>query len=176
MKEVLKKKLKEAMVESVAANNNNFDDQSLPKSIFIIPTIVFILILIGTYFLNPYSNVASGPHGKIELPKKGTTTGKEVRVIGETRNIQEGQYIWLAVDKPDVELCWPKKHIASNTKFSTTILEEGPEGEFILTLYALNENYRKQWREWQDREIFGGLPIPPKNKKLTMISMTLKRN
>lgn len=105
MNQNLKEALKEAMIENTLSKKDDLGTQPFPKSIFIIPSIFFILILICTYLLNPHSNIFTGPYGKIKLPKKGQITGIEVKVVGETRNIKGVQYIWLAVDKPEIDLC-----------------------------------------------------------------------
>jgi len=170
MNEIIKEKFKQAIAENTESKSDEFS--RLPKSVFIIPGIVFITIIAATYFFNPYSNL--GPIGKIEMRIAGSKTGKEVKVVGETRNITEGQFVWLAVDKPGIGLCWPKKLIAANAKFSTTILEEGPKEEFTLSLYMLDENFHKQWKEWQDHKIFGGLHLPPETKRLKSVRLILK--
>ena len=169
MNDSLKKQFKQAIIENTETNSFQLEKQSLPISIFIIPGIFFTLILAATYFLNPYSN--TGPIGKIKTPKVGSVTQKEFKVVGETRNIESGQYIWLAVDKPGIGLCWPKVQIAANTKFSTSILEEGPKGSFTLSIYILNKNFHEQWKGWQDRKIFGGLHMPPKSKRLNSVKL-----
>ena len=66
MTDELKEKLKKAIAEN--ADPIEPEKQSLPRSIFIIPGAVFAIILLGTYFLNPYSIEDSGPYGKIESP------------------------------------------------------------------------------------------------------------
>ena len=172
MNDKLKEKLKSALRENADSQTAEIKTQTLAKSVFIILCIVFFVILTGTYFLNPYSEL--GPQGKIKSPPAGSETGKEVRVIGETKNIEPGQYIWLVVDKPEIGLCWPKMSVKPNTKFSTTILEEGPKGDFMLSKYVLNEIIHSQWKEWQDRDMFGGVNMPPKSKRLDSIKLVLK--
>jgi hypothetical protein len=49
---------------------------------------------------------------------------KEIKVVGETKNVNVDQYIWLAFDNPEYGKCWPKTHIPVNIEFSTTVLEE----------------------------------------------------
>ncbi len=172
MKNNLKDKFKQALKENANPDPVELEKQSLPRSIFIIPSIAFIVILFATYLINPYAGIDF--QGKIESPKAGSETEKEVKVIGETKNIEPGQYIWLAVDKPGIGLCWPKTHIASNTKFSTTILEEGPKETFFISLYVLNENFHNQWKDWQNRKIFGGVHLPPESKRIDSIELILK--
>ena len=55
----------------------------------------------------------------------------------------------------------------------TTILEEGPKGPFILSMYVLNKNFHNQWKVWQDRKIFGGLHLPPDSKRLDSVNLIL---
>ena len=168
----IKEELKEALKDNAALDQIGSKKQSIPKSIFIILAIAFIVILLGTYLLNPYAK-DSGPYGEIISPIAGTEIGNIVKIVGETKNIESGQYIWLAVDKPGIGSCWPKKYVPGNTKFSTSILEEGPKGVFTLSLYILNENFHKQWKEWQGKKIFGGVHLPSESKRLDSAKLIL---
>ena len=172
MNDNLKERIKQALKEGTNSESAEIEKKPLPRSIFIIPGFVFAVILIGTYLLS--SQIKAGPQGKIKSPVVGSETGKVVRVVGETKNIEPGQYVWIVVDKPEIGLCWPKVPIDANTKFSTTILEEGPKGPFSLSLYVLTEHFHKQWTEWKNQEIFGGLPMLPESRRLDLIRLVLK--
>ena len=172
MNDELKEKFRQAVQENIDSKKIEQKNSRLPKSIFIIPGFVFILILSVTYLLKPYSySETRRPYGKINSPDKGTKTGGIVNVSGETKNIGVGEYIWIAVDKPGIGLCWPKVCVKGNTKFSTTIFEEGPKGEFILSMYILNENFNQQWK---NHEILGGLHMPPDSKRIESVKLLLK--
>lgn len=171
MTDTLKDKLKQALEE-------NADKSQKPKKnktpLLII--IIVALIIIGLQYSTSIFSTGSStdPQGKITTPADGSSTGKEVRVVGETKNINAGQYIWLAIDKPDLGLCWPKKRILRNTRFSTTILEEGPKEAYRLSLYVLNETFHDQWKDWRDQKIFGGLHMPPESQRLDQITLLLE--
>ncbi len=114
------------------------------------------------------------PTGNIIAPVTGTTTGNNVTVIIETKNLELGTCVWLAVDKPDLGLCWPKAHrIEPNTKVQVQILEEGPKESYRLSLYTLNEYFDNQWQDWIDHKMFGGLHMPPDSKRLASVTLTL---
>lgn len=151
-----------------------FDLINLKKPFLI--TIIFCIIMAGFIHITSSSTPgpSTNPMGKIRSPVAGSETGKEVNIVGETKNIGVGQYVWLAIDKPDLGLCWPKMHVLGNTKFSTNILEEGPKEAYRLSLYVLNEIFHKQWKEWQDRKIFGGVHMPPESKRLDQVTLLLK--
>ena len=105
---------------------------------------------------------------------QGTITGNEVSVIIETKNLEPGTCVWLAVDKPELGLCWPKAHrIEPNTKVQIKILKEGPKEPYRLSLYALNEYFDKQWQDWVDHKMFGGLHMPPDSKRLASVEIVL---
>ncbi len=111
--------------------------------------------------------------GEIILPVEGTITGHDVSVIIETKNLEPGTCVWLAVDKPDIGLCWPKTSLQANRKLQTTIYEGGPKEPYRLSLYAFNETWDKQWQSWLDHKIFGGLPMPPDSKRLAHVTLIL---
>ncbi len=77
-------------------------------------TVAIIIAVVWGISLNN-STTPAGPWGELASPHAGETTGTEVSVIGETRNIEPGQHIWLAVDKPQKGLCWPKIRTEANT-------------------------------------------------------------
>ena len=67
-----------------------------------------LLVLLFTFnFYLPQKKDPKNPAGAILSPVQGSTTGNTVRVQGKTQNIEPGKYIWLVVDKPALQLCWP---------------------------------------------------------------------
>lgn len=136
---------------------------------------IAMIITIGVYLVTSSKQsggkTAPEPFGKIHSPGPGAITGKEVTVIAETKNLEPGQYIWLAVDKPGISLCWPKKQLHGNSKFTTTILEEGPKEPYTLSLYAVNKTINDQWQEWLDAGRLGGLPMPPDRRRLDSVRL-----
>jgi len=140
---------------------------------------ICILAIIALIFLysapKPFKGVIfDGPYGKIISPVSGTITNTEVSVTAETANIDPGQYIWLAVDKPDIGLCWPKKQkIKPNCSFKMTLHEEGPKEPYTLSLYAVNKTINDQWETWLEPEKHGGLPMPPDKRRLASVVLVL---
>lgn len=84
MSNELKEKFRQAVLENDDSQPVEIENQTLPKSVFIIPCIVFFVILTGTYFLNPYT--VEGPQGKINSPSAGSKIGREVQVAGEVKS------------------------------------------------------------------------------------------
>ncbi len=120
------------------------------------------------------SNTVTDIYGKILSPSAGSITSQAVKVIGETKNLEPGQYVWLAVDKPKIGLCWPKEpKILPNTGFKTIIYEGGPKEPYTLSVYAVNKIINDQWQEWLDNEIYGGLPMPPDKRRLDSVRLIL---
>lgn len=112
------------------------------------------------------------PSGSIITPIDKTQTSTIVYVSGETENIQEGQHLWLIVEKPDLRLCWPKYYdIKPNTEFKAAIFEEGREGRYNLSLYAVNDQLNTLWRAWLNSRKYKGLSMPPANKRLHSVSL-----
>ena len=60
-----------------------------------------------------------------------------------------------------------------NRFLMTTIKENGPREEYVLSLYAVNERTHKQFTEWQDHKVFGGLPMLPERRKLDSVKLEL---
>lgn len=112
------------------------------------------------------------PYGKIISPLQGSVTDTVVTVDGETKNIAPGQYIWVVVEKPEFGLCWPKSpRIKPNAEFKTTIYEEGNEGTYNLSLYAINDTINDLWHGWLVSIRYKGLPMPPDTKRLDTIEL-----
>lgn len=192
-----KQKIKNALKQALKNTKAVPPGQKKPKRTPIIILIIMCLLIFGLqYSTTKFSSstqqkpvniitpdlVSVTPlpdtklQGRIISPADGTITGNEVSIVCETKNIPPGTYIWLAVDKPEIGLCWPKgfSKIEPNTKLKITILEEGPKEEYRLSLYALNENYNTKWQDWVDHEIFGGLHLPPDAKRLASIMLILR--
>ncbi|MCK5100754.1 MAG: hypothetical protein KAR45_21765 [Desulfobacteraceae bacterium] len=190
-----KDKIKDALRQALKKDHSSIN-QKRPKRTPILVVIVMCLLILGLQYSTTFFSSGSGTHssgetslpssagtivvsdttpqGKILLPAAGTITGHEVSVICETKNLEPGTCVWLAVDKPDIGLCRPKgSSIPANTKIQTTIYEGGPKEQYRLSLYALNENYNTQWQDWIDRKIFGGLPMPPDSKRLASVTLIL---
>ena len=145
--------------------------------IITLTSFVTICLVAFLYFGSSLFSIeaTTNPMGKISLPVAGSSTGNDVKVTAETRNLEPGQYVWLAVDKPDIGLCWPKaQRIEQNLKFMTTIYECGPKEPYTLSLYAVTKTVNDQWQEWIDRKMFGGLPMPPDKRRLDSVRLILK--
>ena len=134
-----------------------------------------LLVLLFTFnFYLPQKKDPKNPAGAILSPVQGSTTGNTVRVQGKTQNIEPGKYIWLVVDKPALQLCWPKIHCPEpNCSFMATIKENGSREAYVLSLYAVNERTHKYFTEWREHKVFGGLPMLPESRRLDSIELTL---
>ncbi|WP_084681226.1 hypothetical protein [Desulfospira joergensenii] len=153
-------------------SNNSFLYKTISLSSLTAFCIVLFLYSTSSLFT---SSIPTVPYAKITTPSPGSITGEHVKVIGETRNIESGQYIWLAVDKPRLGLCWPKApRLPSNTGFSTEIYEGGPEEPFTLSVYAVNKTVSDHWQDWLNKERDGGLPMPPDNRRLVSVRLIKK--
>ena len=73
-----------------------------------------------------------------------------MEIEGFTKNIPpEHQYIWIAIDVPDLNLCWPKRQIYSiNKAFKIKIYEGGPHAEFTISLYAVPRYLHVDILDW----------------------------
>ncbi|NOX32537.1 MAG: hypothetical protein GXP56_02200, partial [Deltaproteobacteria bacterium] len=161
------KDLKSEIIQALRENADSHPEtikKSQVLKIISLTSFISLCIVAFLYFSTSIfsSDPITGPYGKIISPAAGSLTGQTVKVIGETQNLEPGQYVWLAVDKPDLGLCWPKApRIQPNTKFKTTIYEGGPKEPYTLSLYAVNKTINDQWQDWIGNGIFGGLPMPP---------------
>ncbi len=144
---------------------------------FITLCIISFLYISTSLFSSQDTEISeTAPWGKIISPAAGTTTGEQIIITGETKNLESGHYVWLAVDKPRIGLCWPKQSIREpDTKFRTTIFEGGPYEPYMLSLYILNKTLNDQWQEWVDKKMFGGLPMPPDARRLDSVKLILKK-
>ena len=137
--------------------------------------LIALLFLLFTLKIPLFNEVdQTGPIGAILSPAHGSTTGNKVRVQGKTENIEPGQYVWLVVDKPALELCWPKDTgIKPNCSFITTINENGPEEPYVLSLYTVNQTIHNQLADWTDQKLSGGFPMLPQSRKLDSVTLML---
>jgi len=94
--------------------------------------------------------------------------------VGETKNVDVDQYIWLAIDNPEFSKCWPKIQIQRNIEFNTMVLEEELKGNLRLSIYLLNEKSHRQWQEWQSKENPRGVRMPSGNKHLDFVNLILE--
>lgn len=75
------------------------------------PLIIVSLLLCAGVAFAAY-RVYFAPRGVITAPAEGSSTSRIVELEGFTKNIPpEHQYIWIAIDVPDLGLCWPKRQI-----------------------------------------------------------------
>lgn len=135
--------------------------------------LIACLMLAGVQYISSSDEPVTGPYGKITSPRPGTKIGTQVKVTAETKNIEPGTYVWIVVDKPGISLCWPKKQVKANTKFQTTISEEGKKEPYTLSLYAVHKTINDQWQNWIDAEIFGGLPVLPDKRRMDSVRLIL---
>lgn len=172
-------KLIDDLAKVIADNANPQPPKNQKSLLYKIIAITSITTLAAVLFFYSAGSLFSspehtGPWGEISSPTAGTITGAAVKVVGATKNIEPGQYVWLAVDKPDLGLCWPKvPGIAPNTGFSTVIDESGPREPYSLSLYAVTKTINDQWQNWLAEGKFGGLPMPPDNRLLDSVELIL---
>ena len=110
-------------------------------------TLIVVAVLVGTHAW------LTRPRGKITYPKTHTTIqGRLVELKGYTRHLPpDRHYIWLAVDVPKLNLCWPKRRIYTpNKEFKIKIDERGPNPVFKVSLYAVNRDYHESILKWFD--------------------------
>ncbi len=177
LKNALKQALKEEQHPPPEPSARPHGTQGKIIFFFIILCLVIALVITGVYFgTNRFSAaLPKGPYGKILSTTAVSSDGRNISVIAETKNIQPGQYLWIAVDRPGTGLCWPKiSRIAPNVQFKTRIYEGGPKGLFAISLYVVNKTLNNQWQDWLDRGIFGGLPIPPEKRRLDSRKLILQ--
>ena len=127
----------------------------------------------GTYFFS------TQPFGKITLPLNHASTSHIVELEGFTKNIPIDSKLWIVVDVPSLDLCWPKRSIHKlNDKYKTTIRESGPNKEFIVSLYAVPAIIDDEIRDWFKLEVgsgnHAGFPMIPPDYRLDSITLNLK--
>lgn len=108
------------------------------------------------------------PSGRIFNVLPGRGSGRQIAIQGETLNLPlERPYVLLAVDVPELQLCWPKgPWIEPNTAFQTTIFEGGNRPEVTISLYAVGPTIRQMVDTWRQQGRFGGLPAIPDQYRL----------
>jgi len=137
-----------------------------------------ILVLAGSAFAM-YS-VVTAPRGEIVSPAPGTLTSRVVEIEGYTKNIPlERRYVWVAVDVKSVSLCWPKQQIYKpNEPFEIKIYEGGPNKEFVVCLYAVDQSYHNDILKWfEDVKRTGsaeGFSMLPASFKLNSVTLSLR--
>ena len=168
--------LKTEIAQAIKENADYTKPQTLKQQIlnYLISVILIVVFLyFGATLFS--SEPQAGPYGVIHSPGPMTKTKTCVKVVGETRNLEPGQYVWLAVDKPQLGLCWPKApKLKPNCKWATEIYEEGPNEPYRLSLYAVNEHTHKQWSQWLDKKIFGGVTMPGDDRRLDSVTLILE--
>jgi hypothetical protein len=145
------------------------------KKMFIITAILFLTFLVLHFGINIFNTEPTlRVTGKIISPLKDDVTGKEIKVVGETKNVTADQYIWLAFDNLEFGKSWPKTHIPRNIEFSTIVLEEELKEDQRLSMYLLNEKLHKQWKEWQSKENPLGVRMLSGKRHLDFVSLILE--
>ena len=119
------------------------------KRLALKPLIIVSLLLCAGAAFAAY-RVYFNPRGEITAPTEGSLTDRVVELQGFTKNIPpEHQYIWIAVDVPDIGHCWPKRQIYSiNDRFKAKFLELGPNENFTVSLYAVPRNVHLDILAW----------------------------
>lgn len=151
---------------------NNTQKKRSPLLILIIVALIFGGLHYSTTLFSP--DPEKDVWGKIITPREGSKTDNQLKVVGETQDIKKGNYIWLALEKPDTGLCLPIKRVLRNTRFITTILLENQKGSFKLSLYFLNETTHNKWQASIDNKL-GGVPPPPAKKRLDQVTLILNQ-
>ena len=145
------------------------------QRLFIITTILFLVFLALHFGINIFNTKPTlRVTGEIISPLKNDVTGKEIKVVGETKNVNAGQYIWLAFDNLEYSKSWPKTHIPGNIEFNTIVLEEELKEDQRLSMYLLNEKLHKQWKEWQRKENPLGVRMLSGKRHLDFVSLVLE--
>ena len=152
-----------------------FDSKALNKqtskqNISLVGTLI-VCLLVAALTLFSSDSDPNQPYGKITSPIAGATTSVAVTVTAETRNIESEQYIWLVVDKPGINFCWPKIQIEPNTKSKTIIYEEGKKGDYTLSLYVVHKTINDQWQKSLENKLSGGLPMLPERSRLDAVRL-----
>ncbi len=147
---------------------------SIMKTALFLTSICFAVVIVSQAIVLFSSEKVTGPYGKIIEPLSGITTGKEVGITGETWNFEPGQYVWQAVDKPKIGLCWPKSpQIIPNTEKKTTIYEGGPREPYTVSLSVVNKTINDQWQQWLEKRMFGRQPLLPDKRRLDSVILIL---
>ncbi len=115
------------------------------------------------------------PWGRIISPVTGQTIQRHFKISGETRNIPKEHKLVLVLDVGGIRLFWPHKPLLKpNTRFTVDSYEAGPEGEFKLFLYAIDEKYFDLNKEWFDDKKVGEIPRIPIRYLLDSVVLKVK--
>ncbi len=130
---------------------------------------------ISEYLLAYQKNIQGEPIGRISSHQISSSEDNIIKISGYTKNIPEGYHVVLAVDVERLRLCWPKKpFIHPNTAFRIEIIEEGPEGECTVGLYAVDEQYYQRIKHWMSEGRFGGMPLIPMRYRLDEVKLLVR--
>jgi len=154
-------------------DSKTINKQTSKRQIPLIGTLL-VCLLIAVLTLFSSDSDPNQPYGKIITPIAGITTSTTVNVTAETRNIEPGQYIWLVVDKPGINLCWPKIQIKPDTEFRTIIYKKDKKGSYTLSLYVVPKTINDQWQKWLGNKMPGGLPMLPEKRRLDAVELVLR--
>ena len=121
------------------------------------------------------------PRGRFTTPVQGVSVPRLFEFEGYTRNIPlERRFVLVAVDVPEIKLCWPHRQIyRPDEPFRVKINEQGPNRTFTVSLYAVPADLHREIREWFE---FGqktgsreGFPLLPEKLRLCRIGLCLKK-
>ena len=149
------------------------EPQKPRKPLFIWISIVAIVAVCGLGFGYYYFFI---PQGKITTTDNGQGS-RLIEIQGYTRNIPpERNYIWVAVDIPSLNLCWPKRRIYDrNKQFRTKFIENGPNPMVEVSLYALNRDHHQEIKVWREEiklfEQEEGMPILPEEYRVDSVEL-----
>jgi len=140
--------------------------------------IIAILILVCLVVLSKTNIFTTEPPinatGKIISPLNKDTIGSEFVVEGKTKNVNNGQYVWLAFDNPEYRTSFPRAIVPGNEEFKVTIIEKYLDDHLRLSLYVLNEAEHKEWLGWENKKEAKGLKMPTGRKHLDHANLVLK--
>ena len=132
---------------------------------------VFLLLIVFiSYPVSPTTSL-SEPRGEITQPEDGSRISRTIVISGYTENIPPDRpYVIISVDVKNKSLSWPKKPVIKpNVRFLTTFYEGGPAGECVVSLYAVNDDLHKKFKE----ERLGGMPMLPDRYRLDSVSLDI---
>ena len=121
------------------------------------------------------------PRGRFTSPVQGAVVPRVFELEGYTRNIPiERRFVWVAVDVPEINLCWPHRQIyRPDEPFRVKINEQGPNRTFTVSLYAIPADLHREIREWFE---FGqktgsreGFPILPEKLRFDRMGLRLNK-
>ena len=146
------------------------------RPLFLLISLTVIIAVFGIDFGYYYFYA---PRGKITATDNGQGS-RLIEIQGYTRNVPpEQKYIWVVVDIPSLNLCWPKREIYDrNKQFRTKFMENGPNPTVKVSLYALNRDHHLEIGRWRNEiRLFGqeeGLPLLPGEYRLSSIEVGVR--